>query len=83
MDQIMIAHSGNIQKTDYEYEVIVYEPKFRKYAFSLAGGLRNSGIKTELIPKKKEIDIDEYKKFKLDDGASKVTYVSKDGAVIL
>lgn len=83
MDQIMIAHSGNIQKTDYEYEVIVYEPKFRKYAFSLAGDLRNNGIKTELIPKKKEIDIHEYKKFKIDDGASKVTYVSKDGAVIL
>ena len=40
-------------------------------------------MKTELIPKKKEIDISEYKKFKTEDGASKVTYVSKDGAVAL
>lgn len=45
--------------------------------------LRNEGMKTELIPKKKEIDISEYKKFKTEDGASKVTYVSKDGAVAL
>lgn len=34
MDQIMIAHSGNMTETDYDYEVIVYEPKYRKYAFS-------------------------------------------------
>lgn len=83
MDQIMIAHSGNMTETDYDYEVIVYEPKYRKYAFSLASDLRNEGMKTELIPKKKEIDISEYKKFKTEDGASKVTYVSKDGAVAL
>mgnify|MGYP000675937172 FL=1 len=83
LDQIMIAHSGNMTETDYDYEVIVYEPKYRKYAFSLASDLRNEGMKTELIPKKKEIDISEYKKFKTEDGASKVTYVSKDGAVAL
>jgi ATP phosphoribosyltransferase regulatory subunit len=83
MDQIMIAHSGNIAKTDYEYEVIIYEPEFRKYAFSLANDLRNSGIKTELIPKKKDIPIEEYKEFKLKDGALKITYVSKDGVIKL
>lgn len=82
MDQIMLAVSGQLIKenTDYAYEVIVYEAEFRKYALQLATDLRNQGRKIELIPKKKEIAIEEYTKFKKEDGASKVTYVSRDGA---
>lgn len=85
MDQIMLAlsdktYTGN---TDYTYEVIIYEPEFRKYALQLATDLREKGVQTELIPKKKEISIEEYIKFKKEDGASKMTYVSKDGAVAL
>lgn len=85
MDQIMVALNAKSYtgKTDYEYEVIVYEPDFRKYALSIAGELRNSGVKTELIAKKPEIPLEEYVDFKKEDGASKVTYVSKDGAVEL
>ena len=83
MDQIMLAVSGQLMKenTDYAYEVIIYEAEFRKYALQLATDLRNQGVKLELIPKKREISIEEYTKFKKEDGASKVTYVSKDGAV--
>ncbi len=85
MDQIMIALSGKTfaEKTDYDYEVIIYEPKFRKYALQLATELRREGIRTELIPKKKDISIKEYTDFKKEDGALKVIYVSKDGAVEL
>lgn len=83
MDQIMIAVSGQLIKenTDYAYEVVIYEAKFRKYALQLATDLRNQGIKVELIPKKRDIAIEEYADFKKADGASKVVYVSKDGAV--
>lgn len=85
MDQIMVALNAKSYtgKTDYEYEVIIYEPDFRKYALSIAADLRNSGVKTELIPKKAEISLEEYVNFKKEDGALKVTYVSKDGAVEL
>ncbi|MFQ9515398.1 MAG: ATP phosphoribosyltransferase regulatory subunit [Eubacterium sp.] len=83
MDQIMLAVSGQLMKenTDYAYEVIIYEAKFRKYALQLATDLRNHGTKVELIPKKKDITVEEYATFKKQDGASKVTYVSEDGAV--
>ena len=54
-----------------------------KSALSLAEVLRNNGIKTELIPKKPDIAIEEYVNFKKEDGASKITYVSNDGAVEL
>ncbi len=83
MDQIMIAHNGKNEKTDYEYEVVVYDPKHRKKAFSYATELRDKGIKTELILKNKNIEIDEYRKMKLNDGASKVTYITDDGTVVL
>ena len=85
MDRIMIALNAKSYtgKTDYEYEVIIYESDFRKCALSIAANLRKNGIKTELIPKKADIAIEEYVNFKKEDGASKVTYVSKDGAVEL
>ena len=85
MDQIMLAVGGKYvkEKADYDYEVIIYEGEYRKYALQLATDLRNSGIKTELIPKKEDVRIEEYIKFKKEDGASKITYVSKDGAVEL
>lgn len=79
----MIAHNGKNEKTDYEYEVVVYDPKHRKKAFSYATELRDKGIKTELILKNKNIEIDEYRKMKLNDGASKVTYITDDGTVVL
>lgn len=85
MDQIMLAVGGKFlkEKTDYDYEVIIYEAEFRKYALQLATDLRNSGVRTELIPKKEDVSIEEYTKFKKEDGASKITFVSKDGAVEL
>lgn len=85
MDQIMVALNAKSYtgKTDYEYQVIIYEPAFRKSALSLAEVLRNNGIKTELIPKKPDIAIEEYVNFKKEGGASKITYVSNDGAVEL
>ena len=83
MDKIMIAHNGKNEKTDYEYEVVVYDPKHRKKAFSYATELRDKGIKTELILKNKNIEIDEYKEMKLNDGASKITYITDDGTVVL
>lgn len=85
MDQILLAVNGQRLKenTDYAYEVIVYEAEFRKYALQLATDLRNQGVKTELIPKKEDISIEEYATFKKEDGASKVTYVSKDGASVI
>lgn len=85
MDQILVAINGQRlnETTDYEYEVIIYEAEYRKYALQLATDLRKSGVKTELIPKEKNIDINEYVNFKKEDGASKVTYVSADGAVEL
>ena len=79
----MIAHNGKNEKTDYEYEVVVYDPKHRKKAFLYATELRDKGIKTELILKNKNIEIDEYKNMKLNDGASKVTYITDDGTVVL
>ncbi len=83
MDQIMIAVNGQHieENTDYAYEVIIYDAKFRKYALQLATDLRKQGIKTELIPKKKNIAIEEYARFKKEDGASRVTYISDNGAV--
>lgn len=77
MDQILIAHSGKNEKTDYEYEVVIYEPKYRKKAFVYATELRDKGVKTELMLKKKNIDIEEYKQFKTEDGATKVTYINE------
>ena len=77
MDQILIAHSGKNEKTDYEYEVVIYEPKYRKKAFVYATELRDKGVKTELLLKKKDIDIEEYKQFKTEDGATKVTYINE------
>ncbi len=77
MDQILIAHSGKNEKTDYEYEVVIYEPKYRKKAFVYATELRDKGVKTELMLKKKDIDIEEYKQFKTEDGATKVTYINE------
>lgn len=85
MDQIMMAIGAKnyTKETDYDYEVIIYDPNFRKYALSLATKLRSIGTKTELIAKKDNIDMQEYVSFKRDDGASKITYVSEDGAVEL
>ena len=61
----------------------VYDPEFRKAALSLTNALRDQGVKTELISKKENISLDEYTTFKKEDGATKITYVSKDGAVEL
>ena len=83
MDQIMVAINGQLREriSDFDYEVIVYEPEFRKYALELATDLRKQKIRTELLPKKDEIPIEEYASFKKSDGACRVTYVSKAGAV--
>jgi ATP phosphoribosyltransferase regulatory subunit len=82
MDQIMIALASedNRKNYDYSFRVVVYEPEFRKYALQLATDYRNQGINTELISKKEDISIETYVKAKKEDGASVVTYVSKDGA---
>lgn len=83
MDQLLMAMNSQRKEsnTDYAYEVVIYETKFRKQALKLATDLRTQGIKTELIAKKKKIDIEEYARFKKADGAVRITYVSKDGAV--
>ena len=75
MDQLLMAMSSQKMEgdTDYAYEVLIYDTELRKTALQLATGLREKGIKTELIPKKENISIDEYVEFK------KVTDVSKDG----
>ena len=81
MDQLLMAMSSQKMEgdTDYAYEVLIYDTELRKKALQLATGLREKGIKTELIPKKENISIDEYVEFKKEDGAVNVTYVSKDG----
>lgn len=81
MDQLLMAVSSQKMEgdTDYAYEVLIYDTELRKTALQLATGLREKGIKTELIPKKENISIDEYVEFKKEDGAVNVTYVSKDG----
>lgn len=81
MDQLLMAMSSQKMEgdTDYAYEVLIYDTELRKTALQLATGLREKGIKTELIPKKENISIDEYVEFKKEDGAINVTYVSKDG----
>lgn len=81
MDQLLMAMSSQKMEgdTDYAYEVLIYNTELRKTALQLATGLREKGIKTELIPKKENISIDEYVEFKKEDGAINVTYVSKDG----
>ena len=85
MDQILLAVNGQLLKenNDYSYEVIIYDPEFTKAALSLTNALRDQGVKTELISKKENISLDEYTTFKKEDGATKITYVSKDGAVEL
>ena len=85
MDQILLAVNGQLLKenNDYSYEVIIYDPEFRKAALSLTNALRDQGVKTELISKKENISLEEYTTFKKEDGATKITYVSKDGAVEL
>lgn len=81
MDQLLMAMNSQKMEgdTDYAYEVLIYDTELRKTALQLATGLREKGIKTELIPKKENISIDEYVEFKKEDGAVNVTYVSKDG----
>ena len=81
MDQLIMAMSSQKMEsdTDYAYEVLIYDTELRKTALQLATGLREKGIKTELIPKKENLSIDEYVRFKKEDGAVNVTYVSKDG----
>mgnify|MGYP000034861667 FL=1 len=39
--------------------------------------LIDKDVKTELMLKKKDIDIEEYKQFKTEDGATKVTYINE------
>ena len=81
MDQLLMAMSSQKMEgdTDYAYEVLIYDTELRKTALQLATGLREKGIKTELIPKKENISIDEYVEFKKEAGAINVTDVSKDG----
>ena len=54
MDQLLMAMSSQKMEgdTDYAYEVLIYDTELRKTALQLATGLREKGIKTELIPKK-------------------------------
>ena len=81
MDQLLMAMSSQKMEgdTDYAYEVVIYDTELSQTALQLATCLREKGIKTELIPKKENISIDEYVEFKKEDGAVNVTYVSKDG----
>lgn len=85
MEQILIAVNGQrLRENDnYNYEVIIYEEAFRKYALGIATDLRSKGIKTELIRRKSDISIEEYTTFKKEDGATKVTYVSENGSIEL
>ena len=85
IDQIMLALGADVKNNHqaYEYQVIVYEPEFRKYALQLANDLRSDGRKVELIAKKAEIPIEEYQNFKQNDGAGVVTYISDKGAIKL
>ena len=85
MDQLLMAMSSQKMEgdTDYAYEVLIYDTELRKTALQLATGLREKGIKTELIPKKENISIDVYVVLKKEDGAINVTYVSKDGVKVL
>ncbi len=78
MDQIMMALNGQDDTPDYSFEVVLFDSKARKKAIELAKDMRNNEIKTELIIKKKDISLDEYVKFKKENGASKVIYVTKD-----
>lgn len=83
MDQIMMALSGGEETPEYAYEVVLFDSNARKKAIDLAKEMRNKGIQTELIIKKKDIDLDEYVCFKKESGASKVVYVTKDDVVEL
>lgn len=77
IDRLMLALEGQKVKFDYDYgyEVIVYEENKREDALKKAMELRNRKVKTELILKSDNIDIDEYVNFKKQDGAVKVTYL--------
>lgn len=85
MEQILIAVNGQrLRENDnYNYEVIIYEEEFRKYALGTATDLRSKGIRTELIRRKSDISLEEYTTFKKEDGAAKVTYVSENGSIEL
>lgn len=77
VDRLLFALNGqkvNISD-NYIFEVIVYEEEKRSEALNMALELRNKGIKTELILKSDNINIDEYVNFKKLDGAVKVTYL--------
>ena len=56
MDQLLMAMSSQKMEgdTDYAYEVLIYDTELRKTALQLATGLREKGIKTELIPKERK-----------------------------
>lgn len=77
VDRLLFALNG--QRVDiecnYNFEVIVYEEAMRSEALKKAMELREQGIKTELILKSDNIDMDEYVNFKRLDGAVKVTYL--------
>lgn len=83
MDQIMMAIGGNEETKDYAYEVVLFDSNSRKRAIDLVKEKRENGIQTELIIKKKDIDLDEYVSFKKENGASKVIYVTKDDVIEL
>lgn len=77
VDRLLFALNGQKVEIDdnYAFEVIVYEEEKRSEALKRAMDLRSEGIKTELIRKSENIDIDEYVNFKKLDGAVKVTYL--------
>ncbi|MBE5957969.1 MAG: ATP phosphoribosyltransferase regulatory subunit [Lachnospiraceae bacterium] len=77
VDRLLLALYGQRVEVDcdYAYEVIVFEENKRKDAMKLAASLRKKGVKTELILKSENIDINEYVTFKQDNGATKVTYL--------
>ena len=77
VDRLLMALYGQRVDIDcdYNFEVVVFDENKRKDAMKLASSLRKKGVKTELILKSDNIDIDEYVTFKKENGATKVTYL--------
>lgn len=77
VDSLLFALS--VQRVEvncnYNFEVIVYDEAMRSEALNKAIELRKQGIKTELILKSDNIDLDEYVSFKKMEGAVRVTYL--------
>jgi len=77
VDRLLFALDGQKVSVDdkYDFDVIVYTEDKRSEALKLAMEQRTNGIRTEMILKSDNIDIDEYLNFKKADGATKITYL--------